>query len=30
MNVFQVLKEVIFKDKNVVLIYQDVQKWMGF
>ena len=30
MNVFQVLKEVIPKDKNVFVIYQNVQKWMGF
>ena len=29
-NVFQVLKEVIPKDKNVFVIYQNVQKWMSF
>ena len=30
MNVVQVLKEVIPKDKNVFVIHQNVQKWMGF
>ena len=30
MNVFQVLKYVIPKDKNAFVIYQNVQKWMGF
>ena len=30
MNVFHVLKEIIIKDKNVFVIYQNVQKWMGF
>ena len=29
-NVFQVLREVIPKDKNLFVIYQNVQKWKGF
>ena len=30
MNVFQVLKEVIPKDKKAFVIYENVQKRMGF
>ena len=30
MNVFQVLKKIIPKDKNVFVLYQNVHKWMGF